>query len=92
MSEPQEAWPNAPPSPQDLPEGEYVAAYKGSRRAVYFGQSKIELIFEIVEPCALASVALPLYATMPSGRLSSATSITRSGVGPMAARRDGVTV
>jgi hypothetical protein len=64
-------WPVAPPSPVELPEGEYVAAYRGVRRGQWFGQERVRLDYEIVEPANLCGVQVPLFCTCPSqGRVS----------------------
>jgi hypothetical protein len=56
-------WPVAPPSEADLPEGEYIAAYRGFTKRDYFGQAKICLNWEIVEgPCA--GMQVQLFATI----------------------------
>lgn len=63
-------WPTAPPSPEELPAGEYVAAYRGAQRRYCFGQPKVELDFEIVEPAGQRSLHVPLFAVLPTrGRI-----------------------
>ncbi len=65
-------WPVAPPSPEELPAGSYVAAYRGDRRGRWFGQAKVELLFEIVEPLAQRGLRVSLFATLPKrGQVSS---------------------
>lgn len=60
-------WPLAPPSETDLPAGIYVAAYINYIRGKWFGQEKIKLLFEIVEPRQFADIVVPLWATMGKG-------------------------
>lgn len=59
-------WPIAPPSPSDLPDGEYVAAFREAKRNQWFGQPKVCLRYEIVEPATYAGIQVYLYATMPT--------------------------
>ena len=61
-------WPVAPPSETDLPAGEYVASYRGAKRGQWFGQQKVQLLFEIVTPAHSAGIKIPLFATLPTGR------------------------
>jgi hypothetical protein len=56
-------WPVAPPSQDDLPEGEYIAAYRGFTKRDYYGQAKIRLDWEPVEGTG-ASTRIPLFATL----------------------------
>jgi hypothetical protein len=56
-------WPLAPPSEADLPEGEYTVAYRGFKKAVWFGQSKIRLNLEVVDPGHCMGIQVPLFAT-----------------------------
>jgi hypothetical protein len=65
QSEQQNDWPIAPPSQSDLPGGEYVAAFRGAERGQWFGQQKVRLCFEIVEPAASAGIRVYLYSTLP---------------------------
>lgn len=58
-------WPVAPPSKSDLPDGEYVAAFLGADRRQWFGQQKIRLRYEIVEPTAHAGIRVFLFSTLP---------------------------
>lgn len=64
QSKRERAWPIAPPSPSDLPVGEYVAAYRGARLGRWFGQEKVRLLFEIVDPASYAGIQIPLFATV----------------------------
>jgi hypothetical protein len=57
-------WPVAPPSEVDLPEGEYVIAYRGFTKQNCFGQPKIRLDWEVVDPRSCAGIEVPLFATM----------------------------
>lgn len=57
-------WPVAPPSQSELPEGEYIAAYRGAERRQWFGQEKVRLLFEIVDPAPCAGIQIPLFATL----------------------------
>jgi hypothetical protein len=57
-------WPIAPPSENDLPAGEYIAAYRSAKLGHWFGQQKIRLLFEIVEPRGYAGIYIPLFATL----------------------------
>jgi hypothetical protein len=57
-------WPVAPPSSTELPAGEYIAAYRGAERGQWFGQQKVRLLFEILEPAEFASIQVPLFATL----------------------------
>jgi hypothetical protein len=58
-------WPIAPPSHSDLPNGEYIAAYREAERGEWFSQQKVRLHFEIVEPAQYAAIEVPLFATLP---------------------------
>ena len=58
-------WPIAPPSQSDLPDGEYLAAFRDAKRGQWFGQQKVRLRFEIVEPAASAGIQVYLYSTLP---------------------------
>ncbi|MBX3334648.1 MAG: hypothetical protein KF876_11030 [Nitrospira sp.] len=64
QSKRERAWPIAPPSPSDLPAGEYVAAYQGAERGQWFSQKKVRLLFEIVDPASCAGIQVPLFATL----------------------------
>jgi len=59
-------WPIAPPTPSDLPDGEYLAAFRGGEPGQWFGQQKIRLRFEIFEPAAYAGIEVLLFATLPN--------------------------
>jgi len=58
-------WPIAPPSQFDLPDGEYLAAFSEAKPGQWFGQQKVRLRFEIVEPAASAGIYVYLYSTLP---------------------------
>ena len=58
-------WPIAPPTQSDLPDGEYLAAFRDAKPGQWFGQQKIRLRYEIVEPAASASIQVYLFATLP---------------------------
>jgi hypothetical protein len=58
-------WPIAPASSSDLPDGKYVAAFREAKRNPWFGQPKVCLRYEIVEPAAFAGIEVFLFATMP---------------------------
>ena len=58
-------WPIAPPSQSDLPNGEYLAAFRDAKPGQWFGQQKVRLSFEIIEPAASAGIQVYLYSTMP---------------------------
>jgi hypothetical protein len=70
VAEPREDWPVAPPSPEELPAGEYLVAYRNARRFKHREKEKVELSFEIIEPVLLAGALVPLFKTLPSGRLT----------------------
>ena len=59
-------WPVAPPSQDDLPEGEYTVAYRGFKKGEWFGQTKVRLDVEVVEPGHCAGIRVPLFATTRS--------------------------
>lgn len=64
-------WPAAPPTKDELPDGEYVVSYRGAVRRRWFGQEKVELIFEVVDPAAARGMRVSLFATLPErGRVS----------------------
>lgn len=56
-------WPLGPLTPEEFPNGVYVASYRDWVRKSYFGQPKIRLDFEIVEP-PHDGVLLSLFATL----------------------------
>lgn len=58
-------WPIAPPSRSDLPDGEYLAAFLDAKCGQWFGQQKVRLLYEIVEPAASAGIQIFLFATLP---------------------------
>ena len=58
-------WPIAPPSKSDLPNGKYVAAFRDATPGQWFGQQKVRLRFEIIEPAASAGIQVYLFSTMP---------------------------
>ncbi len=58
-------WPLAPPSQSDLPDGEYIAAFRDAQRAQWFCQEKIRLRFEIIEPAIYAGIQVYLFSTLP---------------------------
>jgi hypothetical protein len=62
-------WPIAPPSQSDLPDSEYIAAFRDAKPGQWFGQQKVRLRFEIVEPAASAGIEVFLFSTLPK-RLS----------------------
>jgi len=62
-------WPIGPPQQAELPDGEYVAAYRGAERNIWFGQKKIRLCFQIIEPTCYVGIEVFLFATLPN-RLS----------------------
>lgn len=57
-------WPIAPPSQSDLPDGEYIAAFREGKLGQWFSQQKVRLQFEIVEPTASAGIKVFLFATL----------------------------
>ena len=61
-------WPMAPPTERDLPPGDYTASYCGAKRGKWFGQEKVQLLFEIVPPAHSAGIKVPLFATLPKKR------------------------
>ena len=61
-------WPLGPLTPEDLPTGNYVASYKTYERRPYYGQPKIRLEYEIVEPVMYAGLLVSLYATCKQDR------------------------
>jgi hypothetical protein len=58
-------WPIAPPSQSDLPDGEYLVAFRDAKLGQWFGQQKVCLHYEIVEPATYAGIQVYLYSTMP---------------------------
>lgn len=64
QSKRERAWPIAPPSPSDFPEGQYVVAYRGAQRGQWFGQEKVRLLFEVVDPASCTGFQVPLFATL----------------------------
>ncbi len=58
-------WPMAPPSQSELPDGEYIAAFRDAERGQWFGQQKVRLCFEIVEPAASSGIQISLFSTLP---------------------------
>lgn len=58
-------WPIAPPSSSEFPDGEYVAAFRDAERAQWFGQRKVRLRYEVIEPTANAGIQVFLYSTLP---------------------------
>jgi hypothetical protein len=78
-------WPIAPPSQSDLPDGEYLAAFRDAKRGQWFGQQKVRLLYEIVEPAASAGIQIFLYATLskhPSHRTKFYALWVRANGGP----------
>lgn len=57
-------WPIAPPSQVDLPDGEYLAAFREAKPGQWFGQQKVRLRYEIVEPATSAGIQIFLFATL----------------------------
>ncbi len=57
-------WPVAPPSPSDLPDGEYIVAFLAHTIRSWFGQRKIRLTYEIIDPAQYAGIEVGLFATM----------------------------
>lgn len=54
--------PLGPLTPEELPEGEYLAAYRDfDATTIYFEQDKVRLDFEIIEPVACAGLFVPLF-------------------------------
>jgi hypothetical protein len=58
-------WPMAPPSQSDFPGGAYLAAFRDAKLGQWFGQGKVRLRYEIVEPAASAGIQVFLFATLP---------------------------
>lgn len=58
-------WPIAPPAQSDLPDGEYIAAFRDATPGQWFGQQKVRLRYEIVEPAASAGIQIFLFSTLP---------------------------
>jgi hypothetical protein len=61
-------WPLSPFSPQDLPAGCYLASYSMYERRSYYGQPKVRLEYEIVEPMAFKGLLVSLYCTCKQDR------------------------
>ncbi|MGC3973909.1 MAG: hypothetical protein QM771_05935 [Nitrospira sp.] len=74
----------APASESDLPEGEYVVAYRGFHKGQWFGQRKICLRFEVVEPSNCAGIQVSLFSTFepsPSSRTKYYTNFVKANGG-----------
>jgi len=58
-------WPIAPPSRNELPDGVYIASFRDADRHQWFGQAKVRLRYEIVEPSAYIGMQVFLFSTLP---------------------------
>ncbi|MDR4470219.1 MAG: hypothetical protein MRJ68_18300 [Nitrospira sp.] len=65
QQEREKAWPVAPPSRDELPDGVYVASFRNADRHEWFGQAKVRLRYEIIEPPAYAGIQVFLFSTLP---------------------------